>query len=97
MPQQTPRVTQTLLDEPHIEGRRLSVLQVRDRVKDLGQEPEAVAEEFDLDVADVYSALAYYYANPDVMDDVRGTRSSELTELRRDIAESRPDGVSPPS
>lgn len=97
MAQQAPRVTQELLKEPHIVGRRVSVLQLRDRVKDLGMEPEEVAEEYELDVADVYHALAYYYEHEDEMEAVRARRERDLAEIRQDIAESRPDGVTPPS
>ena len=57
-----------LLDEPHIAGRRLSVLQIRDRVKELGADPDTVAEEFDLSVADVHHALADYYDHLDEME-----------------------------
>ncbi|MGB9966247.1 DUF433 domain-containing protein [Halobacterium hubeiense] len=97
MPQHAPRVTQDLLDEPHIEGRRISVLQLHDRVKELGADPENVADEYALDVADVYRALAYYYENPEEMQAARARRESDLRDLRENIASNRPDGVSPPS
>jgi uncharacterized protein (DUF433 family) len=48
-------------DEPHIEGRRLTVRFVHDRVEGRGLEPGTVADRHDLDVADVYQALAYYH------------------------------------
>ncbi|MCD2201726.1 DUF433 domain-containing protein [Halobacterium sp. KA-4] len=97
MPQHAPRVTQELLDEPHIEGRLISVLQLHDRVKELGADPEDVADEYALDVADVYRALAYYYENPEEMKAVRERRETDLRDLRENIASNRLDGVSPPT
>ena len=52
--------------EPRIEGRRIGVLHVATRVLD-DETPEEVAADFDLDVADVYRALAYYYDHPEEM------------------------------
>lgn len=95
MAQQAPRIAEDLLDEPHIEGRRISVLQIHDRVKEFGADPEAAAEEFDLDVADVYHALAYYYEHREDMETVRERRDREVDEIRDEVAERRPDGVSP--
>lgn len=95
MSQQAPRVAQDLLDEPHIEGCRVSVLEVRDRVEELGLDPETVADEFALDVADVYRALAYYHENSAEMQVVRARRERELDEVRQSVAEQRPDDVTP--
>ena len=52
--------------EPRIEGRRIGVLHVATRVLD-DETPEEVAADFDLDLADVYRALAYYYDHPEEM------------------------------
>jgi uncharacterized protein (DUF433 family) len=95
MAQQAPRIAEELLDEPHIDGRRVSVGQIHDRVKQFGKDPEAVADEFDLDIADVYHALAYYYGHQDELEAVRKRRERELDEIREEVAERRPDGVSP--
>jgi len=56
MATQTAGIAEELLDEPHVEGRRMSVLQLRDRVEKLGETPQAVTEEYALDVAAVYQA-----------------------------------------
>jgi len=50
-------------DEPHIEGSRVTVRDVRARVETRGVAPERVAERYNLDIADVYEALAYYHNN----------------------------------
>jgi uncharacterized protein (DUF433 family) len=95
MSKQTSRITRSLLDEPHVRGRRVTVLQVYDRVKRLGRDPEAVAEEYGLDVGDVHRALAYYYENPEEMAAVRTRRDRELDAIREEIDAERPDGVDP--
>ena len=54
-------------DEPHIDGRRLTVRFIRERVEERGLDPGTVASRHDLDVADVYQALAYYHDHPEEM------------------------------
>lgn len=54
----------TIHSEPHIAGSRITVLDVQERVEERGLSPQRVAERFDLDVAEVYEALAYYHTNP---------------------------------
>lgn len=76
MPEQRERriIEGELLSEPHIAGRRVSVLTIHDRVKKHGLDPETVADRLDLDLADVYVALAYYYDNPRQMQDLEDER-----------------------
>lgn len=97
MSQQAPHVTRELLDEPHIRGRRVSVLQVYDEVETLGRAPKEVAEDYELEIADVYRALAYYHENSDEMEVIRARRERELTEIKREIDADRPESVTPPS
>lgn len=61
---------------PRIDGRRIGVHHVAKRVIDAGEAPEQVAADFDLDIADVHRALAYYYDHPDEMRTVRAERAS---------------------
>jgi len=96
MATQTAGVTEELLNEPHVEGRRVSVLQLRDRVEKLGETPKAIAEEYALDVAAVYQALAYYHTHEEELEAIRARRKRETAELRREVAADRPDGVTPP-
>lgn len=65
-----------------IEGRRISVLDVAERVLDLGQEPEYVADQLDISLADVHAALAYYYRNVEEMDAARKRQHDLDDELR---------------
>ena len=61
----------TLGGAPQIEGRRIGVHHIAERVIDAGESPERVAGDYDLGLADVYRALAYYYDRPDEMRVVR--------------------------
>ena len=87
------RITRDLMNEPHVRDRRISVRQIYALVTERGEEPEAVADRFDLDVADVYHALAYYHDHPREMRDVESEREAEFEATRNAI--DRPDGVEP--
>jgi uncharacterized protein (DUF433 family) len=77
-------------DEPHVEGSRVTVRVVQARVEENGAEPAQVAAELDVDIADVYAALAYYHANPEEMRAVE-QRHREAAETAR-----RQSDVTPP-
>jgi uncharacterized protein (DUF433 family) len=96
MATQTAGIEEELLDEPHVAGRRVSVLQLRDRVEEVGEAPQAVAEAYDLDVAAVYQALAYYHTHTEEMERHRERREREAEAVREKIAAERPDSVTPP-
>jgi len=87
------RVAHDLLDEPHITGHRISVRQVYALVEERGVDPETVADRYDLDVADVYHALAYYHDHPREMSDIEAERDEAMANFRESI--ERPDGVEP--
>jgi len=87
------RISRDLLSEPHIRGRRISVRQIHALVTDRGDDPGTVADRYDLDVADVYHALAYYHDHPREMRDVEAERETVIEEVEADI--DRPDGVDP--
>ena len=89
----TRRITRDLLDEPHLRGRRISVRQVSALVEDRGESPEGVADRYDLDVADVYHALAYYHDHPHEMREVKATREDAVESFRERV--DRPAGVDP--
>jgi hypothetical protein len=48
---------------------------------------------YDLDVADVYHALAYYHDHPREMSDIEAERESAIESFRESI--DRPGGVEP--
>lgn len=79
--------------EPRIRGRRITVLDVHEGVRN--RDPEAFADTFELDVADVYAALAYYHAHEEELDRRRRERERASADLRDRIEGSRPAGVGP--
>jgi uncharacterized protein (DUF433 family) len=85
------RIARDLMSEPHVRGRRISVRQVYTLVEERGEDPEAVADRYDLDVADVYHALAYYHDHPREMRDVKKEREDAIADFRESI--DRPEGV----
>lgn len=82
MSQTTRRIVQTLHDEPHLEGRRLTVRFLQQLVEERGLEPRTVADRYDLDVADVYRALTYYHDHPDEMRAVERQRTDRIEDAR---------------
>lgn len=87
------RIAHDILSEPHIAGRRVSVRQVHAFVEERGVDPEAVADRYDLFVADVYHVLAYYHDHPREMSTVEADREEAMEAIREGI--ERPDGVEP--
>ena len=80
-------------DEPHIEGRRLTVRFVHDRVEGRGLDPGTVADRHDLDVADVYQALAYYHDHPEEMSKVERGRRETIEQHEDELV--GPEDVEP--
>ena len=87
------RIARDIMDEPHIHGRRISVRQVYALVETRDEDPEAVADRYDLDVADVYHALAYYHDHPREMREVEEERKEAVRTFRETI--DRPEGTNP--
>lgn len=82
MPQQSARIVQEVHDEPHIAGSRITVRHVYERVHGRGLRPETVAERHNLDIADVYHALAYYHEHPEEMRAVERRRNEAIESAR---------------
>lgn len=78
--------------EPRLEGRRISVVQIADMVRDAGHSVEHVADQLAISPAEVRAALDYYDAHPAEIDRVRA-RHEELEELLARLATPprRPD------
>lgn len=49
--------------DPRIDGTRITVSDVKRRVIDGSEDPHIVAGEYDISMADLFGALAYYYDN----------------------------------
>lgn len=95
MSQQPARISHERMDEPHIRGRRVSVLQIHEQVEGCGADPADVASQLALDILDVNAALRYYAEHPDEMSAVRQQRRDKTQQLHREIAAERPSGLSP--
>ena len=80
MSQVTRRIVRELHDEPHLEGRRITVQFIKTQVEDRGLEPRTVADRHDVDVADVYRALTYYHDHPEEMRAVERRREEVVEE-----------------
>ena len=80
MSQVSRRIVRELHDEPHLEGRRITVRFVKEQVEDRGLEPRTVADRHDLDVADVYRALTYYHDHPEELRAAERQRQSAIEE-----------------
>ncbi|MCH7661203.1 MAG: DUF433 domain-containing protein [Euryarchaeota archaeon] len=89
----TRRIARDRMSEPHIRGRRISVRQLYALIEKRGEDPEGIADRYDLDVSDVYHDLAYYHDHPREMREVNDERERAIAEFRKEI--NRPTGVSP--
>jgi uncharacterized protein (DUF433 family) len=83
--------------EPRIRGRRIAVLNVYEQVQEETDDmiPAEFAETFQLPVADVYHALAYYHAHTEEMAHHREAREQASDDLRERVAQDRPAGINP--
>ena len=104
MAQAARRIVTEVHDEPHLEGRRVTVRRLQGLVEEAGKPVDKVAEQFDLDIADVYAALQYYHTHPEEMDqaerkrrereiDAQQAGGRSLAELQRERDEGS-NGIS---
>lgn len=91
MSQVARRIVREVHDEPHLEGRRITVRFVKEQVEDRELDPRTVADRHDLDVADVYRALTYYHDHPEEMRSLERARQSAIEE--HEHLTSDPDDV----
>jgi uncharacterized protein (DUF433 family) len=76
---------------PRIEGTRVGVLHVYELVVEGNNPPADVADQLDLSLAEVYSALAYYHEHPDEMRSVRRAEErSEASLAERSLSPPEP-------
>jgi uncharacterized protein (DUF433 family) len=88
------RTEEVLGGKPRLEGRRIGVLRITDLVLDAGLPPEEVADQLGTSLAEVHTALAYYYEHADEMRTLRREREDVEGRLR-ETALSPPDPVDP--
>jgi uncharacterized protein (DUF433 family) len=68
--------------EPRLEGRRVSVRQIAEYVLDGGREPAEAADQLGISLSEVHLALAYHYANPEKMKEVRERHHEAMQEAK---------------
>ncbi len=66
----------------------MTVQRIRGLVEAAGRPVEEVAEQLDLDVADVYGALQYYHSHPDEMREAERERADREQQARDDGAKT---------
>ena len=82
------RSAEVLGGDPRLDGTRIGVIHIKER-PDAGDDSARIATDYDIDLADVYHALAYYYDNQEEMDGIEARREAFVEEIRRE----RPDAV----
>jgi len=75
------RTDDVLGGDPRIEGTRVGVLHVYELVVEGEHSPVDVADQLDLSLGEVYSALAYYHEHPDEMQEMRRTQEDTEANL----------------
>lgn len=76
------RTDDVLGGDPRIEGTRIGVLHVYELVVEGEHPPADVADQFDVSLGEVYSALAYYHEHPGEMRNVRRAHEDATDTLR---------------
>lgn len=67
--------------DPRVENTRITIFDIKRRVIDHDEDPHIVAGEYDLSMADLFHALAYYYEHRD-----------DLEAREREAAAARKEG-----
>lgn len=70
---------------PRISGRRISVEQIVVWHEWMGRSADEIATEYDLTLADIYAALAYYYDHQAEIDESIQDRQDFIKEIRQQI------------
>jgi uncharacterized protein (DUF433 family) len=83
----------TLGGEPRIAGTRVGVFDVYELVVEGDHSPADIADQLDLSLGEVYTALAYYHEHAEEMRSVRETRADAEASLAEQ-ALSPPERVS---
>jgi uncharacterized protein (DUF433 family) len=68
--------------KPHLAGHRITVQDVVIWHERLGRSADEIATEYDLSLAEVYAALAYYYDQRQTIDDAIRADEEFITSLR---------------
>jgi uncharacterized protein (DUF433 family) len=74
------RIVTEVHDEPHIAGRRVTVRRIQGLIEDADRSPLEVADELQLDLADIYAALHYYHTHPEDINAAVERRNQRLED-----------------
>lgn len=69
--------------KPRIDGRRITVQNIVVWHDRLGLSADEIASEYDLKLADIYAALAYYFAHQSEVDEVIEQGEAFVQEMRQ--------------
>ena len=69
--------------KPRIAGRRVTVQNIAIWHERLGMTPDEIASEYDLELADIHAALAYYFDHREAIDQTIREGEAFVKELRK--------------
>ena len=69
--------------EPHIRGHRIKVRDIAVWHEQMGRSVDEICAEYDLDLAEVYAALAYYFDHREEIDLATAAHRDFVDDLRR--------------
>lgn len=69
--------------KPRIAGRRITVAQIVIRHDRMGRSADEIAMEYDLELSDVYAALAYYFDHREEIDRTLADTSAWIAKLKQ--------------
>jgi uncharacterized protein (DUF433 family) len=76
--------------KPRIAGRRITVQDIVIWHEWMGRTADDIATEYDLTLAEIYAALAYYYDHPQEIDEAIKDGQALVEEMRRKIPSKLP-------
>lgn len=71
--------------KPHVAGHRVTVQHIAVLHDRLGKGADEIASEFDISLADVHAALAYYFLHREVIDQAIQKGAAFVEDLRRSL------------
>jgi len=69
--------------KPRVAGRRITVQQIVTWHERMGKSGDEIASEYDLEMSDVYAALAYYFVHREEIDKAIEDSTNWIEEMRQ--------------
>ena len=70
--------------EPRLKDRRIGVRHIAEMVIDGGLAPAEVADQLEIEIADVHRALTFHYGHPEKMSEVRRRHEEAFHRLQEE-------------